>query len=272
MRKIMSTLLIVVLVLTGGLFALVRYLESNAVFFPGKNVFMLPDRAGMAYEDIMITTSDGVRINAWFVKNPSAKSTLIFAHGNAGCMSDRMLKIKFFHDLGLNVLIFDYRGYGRSEGKPTEQGVYKDAQAAYDYLLGRKDVDPAKIAAYGTSLGGIVAVDLATQRPLAALIVDSSITSGRDVARIYYPYVPHFFMQIKFDSLSKVARIHIPKLFMHSPDDKTVPFAMGQRLFAAAAEPKQFVQSSGGHNEIQIVSDPLTAKAVKDFFIAQGLL
>ncbi len=270
--KFMTTTLIIVLVIAAGVFALVRYLETTAVFFPGKEMTLFPSHMKLPYEDLYLDTADGVRINAWFLKNPAAKSTVIFSHGNAGTMSDRLMKVKFFYDLGLNVLIFDYRGYGASKGNPTEQGIYLDAQAAYDYLKGRDDVDMNKIILYGASLGGIVAVDLAVKRPAALLIVDSSITSAREAAQLFYPYLPSILMRIKFDSLSKVKGLTMPKLFIHSPEDRVVPYAMGQRLFEAAAEPKEFITSSGGHNEVHIVSDHRTGAAFKKYLQSQGLL
>ena len=251
---------------------LLRYMEHVAVFFPGQEVSIVPLHMGMPYEDLYLKTSDGVRINAWFLKNPKARSTLIFAHGNAGTMSDRLLKVKFFYDLGLNVLVFDYRGYGKSQGKPTENGVYLDAQTAYDYLKDRNDIDMNAVIAYGASLGGIVAVDLASKRPVSVLIVDSSITSASEAAQVFYPYLPTIFMSIKFDSIGKVAKLIMPKLFIHSPDDRTVPFQMGRRLFNAAREPKEFLVSSGGHNEIQIVNDHKTGDAVKHFLSTKGLI
>jgi uncharacterized protein len=268
----MIILLFVIIFAFLAMLFLVRYLERTGVFFPGKNVFANPSQIGLSFEDQFVTTSDNVKINLWFLKNPHAKSTIIFAHGNAGTMGDRLMKVKYFYDLGLNVLIFDYRGYGKSEGHPTEQGIYCDAQAAYDYLKTRSDVDMNKIIVYGASLGGIAAVDLAVHRPIAALIVDSSITSARETAKIFYPYVPSFFMQLKFDSINKVKKITIPKLFLHSPDDRTVPYSMGQKLFAAAAEPKEFITSSGGHNEVQIVSDHKTGAALRNYLISKGLL
>ncbi len=255
-----------------GLVILVRYLEATGVFFPNKEINITPAQMRLPYEDLYVTTSDGIKINAWLLKNPGAKFTLIYAHGNAGNMGDRLLKVKFFRDLGLNVLIFDYRGYGNSHGHPSEPGVYLDAQAVYDYLKTRTDIDAHRVIAYGTSLGGVVAVDLAAHRPLAGLIIDSSITSAREAARHFYPYLPSFILHLRFDSLSKVRDLTIPKLIIHSPEDQTIPYVMGQRLFEAAAEPKEFLTSSGGHNEIQILNDPKTAAGVKQFLVAHHLL
>ncbi len=174
-------------------------------------------------------------------------------------MSDRLFKIKFFYDLGLNVFIFDYRGYGKSEGKPSEAGIYLDAQGAYDYLQSRGDVNMDKIILYGASIGGAVVIDLATHRKAALLVVESSITNARDMARIFYPFVPHFFLSLKFNSLDKVRTLSVPKLFIHSPEDEVVPYWVGQKLFEAAAQPKEFLKIHGGHNDGSITVDPPAA-------------
>lgn len=270
-RRLMMTVFIVVLVAACVLWGLVRYLETHAVFFPGKTCGLTPSAFGIPFEELDIMTSDGEKINAWFVKGSGNGATIIYAHGNAGTMSDRLLKLKFFHELKLNVLLFDYRGYGKSSGTPSEKGVYLDGQAAFDHAASRADVDRGKIIMYGASLGGIVAVDVASHRPCLGLIVDSSITSAKDAAKIFYPYLPAFLMSLRFDSISKIAHLTMPKLIIHSPEDKIVPFAMGERLFQAAAGPKTFVRSSGGHNEIQIVSDAPTREAFKVFLTSLGV-
>jgi fermentation-respiration switch protein FrsA (DUF1100 family) len=158
-------------------------------------------------------------------------------------------RIQFFNELGVNVLIIDYRGYGKSQGHPTEAGLYKDALAAYDYLFGRRDIDPQRIMAYGASLGGAVAVDLASKRNLSCLIVDSSFTSAADMAKRIYPFVPSFLIRVRMDNIGKIKTIKIPKLFIHSKDDEIVPMELGRRLFEAAVPPKEFLEITGGHNE-----------------------
>ena len=270
--RFMMTLAGIFLILFSSLFLLIKYLEHNSVFFPGKVIQSTPDQMGLKYEDLYLTTSDGVKINAWLVKKSPEAATIIFAHGNAGAMGERIMKIKFFHDLGLNVLIFDYRGYARSQGRPTEKGIYLDAQAAYDYLQSRKDIDPNRIIGYGASLGGVVMIDLATKRKLAALIVESSFTSARDMAHRLYPFLPSFMMSIKFDSLSKIGQIMIPKLFLHSPDDQTVPFSMGQKLYEAAKGPKVFISIHGGHNDGGSIGDPRVYANFRKFLETYSLL
>jgi fermentation-respiration switch protein FrsA (DUF1100 family) len=245
--------------LLGGLWAIVRYLESVGVFFPNRTILANPSEMDLPWEDIYFKTKDHVALNAWFFKNPQARSTLFFAHGNAGNISDRLFKVKFFYELGLNVFIFDYRGYGKSQGRPSEAGVYLDAQAAYDYLQSRGDVDMKNIILYGASLGGAVAIDLATRRKASLLVVESSITSAHDMARLLYPFAPLFFLSLKFDSVNKVKDLTVPKLFIHSPEDEVVPFWLGQKLFEAAAHPKEFIEIHGGHNDGSITIDPAAA-------------
>ena len=259
MPSMLIHILLVLAAMTAVFIALVRYLETHGVFFPSNDMAISPSIIGLPWEDVYFKTNDNVLLNGWFFKNPLAPSTILFAHGNAGNMSDRLFKIKFFYELGLSVFIFDYRGYGNSEGKPSENGIYLDAQGAYDLLRSRGDVDMGKIILYGASIGGAVVVDLATRRDAALLVVESSITNARDMARIFYPFVPLFFLSLKFNSIDKVRQFDIPKLFIHSPDDEVVPFWVGQKLYEAALPPKEFLKIHGGHNDGSITVDPTAA-------------
>ncbi len=244
----------------------VRYLESKTVFAPSKNIAAMPESVGLAFEDVDVTTSDGVKINGWFVPvSPSILGTLLFCHGNAGNIGDRLEKIRLFHEMGLNVFIFDYRGYGKSQGYPTEKGMYNDTLAAYDYLLSRKDVDSKNIIAYGASLGGAAAVDLATQRKLSHLIIDSSFTNAADMAKRIFPWIPSFVIRIKLDSLTKIKKVTIPKLFIHSVEDDLVPFELGKKLFDAAPQPKIFLQIYGTHNDAHIDNPEKFWKEIEGF-------
>jgi len=254
--KFFINIVAVFALMTAGLYVLVRLLECKGAFFPGRNMPANPSMMDLPWEDVYFRTQDGVRINAWLIKNARARSTVLFAHGNAGNISNRLFKIRTFFDSGLNVLIFDYRGYGKSEGAPSEGGIYLDALAAYDYLGSRGDVDMSRIILYGESLGGAVAVDLATRRNAALLVVDSSMTSATDMARIYYPFIPSFFLSLKLDSVNKVKDLQTPKLFIHSPEDEIVPYGLGQKLFSAACAPKEFLKISGRHNDGGITADP----------------
>ncbi|HLF18279.1 MAG TPA: alpha/beta hydrolase [Candidatus Omnitrophota bacterium] len=257
----------------GLLFVLyVRFLENRMLFVPAREVLADPSRIGLDFEDVMFTTHDGLRLNGWLIKAPRAQSTLIFCHGNAGNIGDRLGKLEIFHEIGVNVLIFDYRGYGKSEGAPTEAGIYADAIAVYDYLKGRTDINAEKIIAYGASLGGAVAIDLSTQRELAALIIDSSFTNGADMAKRIVPFVPSFIIGTKLDSLHKVGRIKTPKLFFHSPHDEIVPYALGRKLYEAALAPKEFVDLTGTHNEGLFSSEDIFKDNLKRFLTGYHLL
>ena len=264
-------LLILVIACLGIFFFFIRYVEKRGVFFPQKQMDFYPQGKELGFEDISFKTKDNVSLNGWFFRNALARTTLLFFHGNAGNISHRLEKIIFFRDLGLNVFIIDYRGYGKSQGAPSEAGVYNDALAAFDYLSQRQDLDKARIIGYGESLGGAVAIDLALRRPLAGLIVDSSFSSAADMARQYYPFIPSFLLATKMDSVSKVKDIAVPKLFIHSKDDEIVPFAQAQKLFRAASEPKEFLEIEGDHNGGYATSKTRYLAGIKSFLVQQGL-
>ncbi len=243
----------------------VRIVESLSIFYPAKKIRATPKDIGLQFEDVFLTTQDGVTLNAWLMRFPQARSTVLILHGNAGNNSDRLEKITYFYKMGLNVFIVDYRGYGKSLGHPTEEGIYKDAAAAFDYLAARKDLDPAKIIAYGESLGGAAAVDLAAQRNVAALILDSTFTRACDVAKAKLPFIPAFLLKTKMDSLSKIVNLRMPKLFIHSPLDEVIPFRLGQKLFEASAEPKEFLRIEGTHNEGFFQSQEFYLRGIEQF-------
>ncbi|MBU2044030.1 MAG: alpha/beta hydrolase [Candidatus Omnitrophica bacterium] len=245
MIRIVVYSLIVVLLMVGY----VKYLESSNIFFPSKKIEYSPSSISLSFQDLYIQTEDNLKINGWFIPNPEAKYTLLFLHGNAGNIADRLDKLKLLYQVPVNIFIVDYRGYGRSQGKPSEIGLYLDAQAAYRYLVNSENIQPENIIVYGESLGGAVAMDLASAVKVKALISEGAFSSIRDMARVIYPWMPTFLLSVKFDSLAKINKIEEPKLFIHSRDDEVVPFNLGQKLYNAAREPKKFYQLSGGHND-----------------------
>lgn len=261
-------MLIYLAVFTALFFLYVRYLEKRSLFYPIARVDHTPAEIGFAFEDVAIRTPDGLTLHGWWVPAQNSGATLIFFHGNAGNIGDRLGKIELFHHLGLNILIFDYRGYGQSEGRPSEAGIYKDALGAYDYLRTRRDVDSQRVVFYGASLGGAVAVDLARKRPCAALIVDSSFTNAVDMAKTLYPFAPAFLVQARLDSLGKIGGVAAPKLFIHSRDDEIVPFRLGRKLFEAAPEPKEFLEVAGSHNDGHMESEEIFTNGI-EYFLQQ---
>jgi fermentation-respiration switch protein FrsA (DUF1100 family) len=226
-------------------------LEQRFIFFPSSDMVATPDQVGLAYEDVFFTTSDGLRLHAWYVPG-TTDVTLLWFHGNGGNISHRVEYMALFHHrLGVNLLLVDYRGYGRSEGKPSEQGTYRDARAALHYLQGRPGVSPEKIVYYGRSLGTAVAVELAVDHPPLALVLVSPFASLSDMARLTFPLLPvGWLVRNRYNSLARVAKIQRPLLILHGDQDETVPFSQGEKLFRAANPPKRFqVLSGAGHDD-----------------------
>jgi len=194
------------------------------------------------------------------------RATLLFCHGNAGNISHRLDSIKLFHDLQLSVFIFDYQGYGQSQGSPGERQTYLDSRAAWDYLTDERGLRPDEIVLFGRSLGAAVAIELATVTDPAALVAESCFTSAVDMGTKVYPWLPiRLVRRIRYNSLRRIGDVEAPKLFIHSIEDEVVPFGMGRRLYARAPRPKQFLKIRGGHNDGFMVSAPLYAETIADF-------
>jgi fermentation-respiration switch protein FrsA (DUF1100 family) len=232
-----------------AIIALVYIGQKRMVYFPIKEISFTPLDIGLTFKEVSLTTEDGTAISAWFVPADNERGVLLFCHGNAGNISHRLDSIRIFHDLGLSVLIFDYRGYGNSNGSPTETGTYCDAEAAWNYLTGEREYSPGRIILFGRSLGGSVASMLSTRCNPAALIIESGFTSVPDMGKKIYPFLPvRLLSRYDYNTLMNVQRTDIPKLFIHSPDDEVIPFEHGRKLFETAAGPKEFLQISGDHN------------------------
>ena len=241
------------LFLAGGC---VGAMESRFVFFPGKRVEETPRDRGLVYEEIYFKTTDGLRLNGWWIPGTGSPLTLLWFHGNGGNISHRLDNITLRHDLlGTNIFIFDYREYGRSEGRASEEGTYRDGDAAIQYLHGRKDIDPTKIVFLGESLGSAVAVEMATRHGCAALVLESPFLSIPEMAKVSLPFLPiSSLLQTKYDTLSKIGQVGAPLLIVHGENDEIVPFQHGQRLFEAAKEPKEFYSiKRARHNDLYLI-------------------
>jgi hypothetical protein len=196
-----------------------------------------------------------VKLNAWYIPAPQAKFTLLFCHGNGGNIMHRLDSIQIFCNLGINCFIFDYRGYGKSHGKPSEQGTYFDARAAYDWLVNEKQTRPETIIAFGRSLGGTVAAELAGKVKVGSLVVESAFTSYVAIGRKFYWYMPvKWFARYSYDTLAYIKKVQCPVLVIHSADDEIIPFEFGRQLYAVANEPKEFIEISGRHNDGFLIS------------------
>jgi hypothetical protein len=261
--------LLLIFVLLGAFVSYLRITERRLLFYPDRHIDFTPRHIGLDYQEVFLKTSDQVEIFAWFVPCAQAEWTVLICHGNAGNISHRLEKINFFHNLGCNVLIFDYRGYGQSQGKPSEKGFYRDVRSAYSYLVER-GVSRERIVGFGESVGGAVIIDLAVEHKLGALIAESTFSDFRDMVRLFYRYLPHWLFSSRFDSLSKVKRIDCPKLFIHSRNDEIVPYELGKKLYESAAMPKEFLEVRGGHNSCFFESEELLKQRVGEFLT--GLL
>ena len=254
----------------------VRYLERHTIYQPSRTIDNNPGDVGLNYEDIYFDTSDDVKLHGWLIPAENAKLSLIFCHGNGGNISHRLDKILFFNKLGVNQFIFDYRGYGLSQGSPSEEGLYRDIEAAYKFIKSQEFINQnkqknQKIIVYGASLGGAVAVNLASKQLVDGLILESTFASAVDMAQIFYPFIPSFLINSKFDTIKKISGINIPKLIMHSETDEIIPVSQSIKLFEAASAPKQFLKIKGGHNDAFFVSGTEIEPAIQTFINTLGL-
>ena len=241
---------LVIIIFSFFIFVYLRHLEKRGIYYPTKDIVLTPADTALKYEDISFKTEDNLRLNGWFIPAENPRGTLLFCHGNAGNISHRLEIIEIFYKLSLNVFIFDYRGYGKSQGTPSEDGLYQDVQAAYQYLLSRRDVDKETIVIYGKSIGANVAIHLASKVDLVALIAESGFTSAYDMGKELFPYLHiKWIITIKYDAEDMIKNIAIPKLIIHSKDDEIMPFRFGEKLFEAAPQPKEFYAMQGTHNE-----------------------
>jgi len=243
--------------------------ERKLIYFPQRAHDVLPRDLGLAFEDLTLTAEDGVRIHALYLPPPGApRWTVLLAHGNGGNVSHRLDRVLLLQSrLGAAVLLFDYRGYGRSEGSPDEDGTYRDARAAHRWLVEEKRVAPDRLVLFGESLGSAVALDLALARPCRALVLESPFASVPAMARAVYPFFPLWpFVRTRYDNEGKVPRLAVPLLVLHGDRDEVVPFSQGRRVFDAAPAPKRFYAIPGaGHNDTYVVGGEAYWTAIRDF-------
>ena len=270
--RMLWSVLLTIAIGYGVIVALLAVFQSHLVYFPGtgRELAATPQAVGLAYESVDVPTEDGETLHGWWVPgsggDKAARGTLLFFHGNAGNISHRLDYLRMFNALGYSTLALDYRGYGRSSGSPSEEGIYRDALAGWRWLTQTRGTKPEDIVIAGESLGGAVASWLAARHPPRALLLLSTFTSVPDLAAKIYPLLPvRLISRFSYDNLANLRQIKAPVFIAHSPDDEIVPFAHGQALFAAAAEPKQFLELRGGHNESFIFAREEWVRAVDSF-------
>jgi len=246
-------LLLILLVAYLGLCLVVYLTQARLVYFPGPPPNGTPAELGLEFRELELRAADGVRLHGWFLPAKDASAppkAVLVSHGNAGSIESRLELAQSFLELGWSVLLYDYRGFGKSSGQPDEEGTYRDAEAAYAELTEVEHLPPERIVLYGESLGAAVTLELARRHPCAAVIAESAFTTLPDVGAVAYPFLPvRLLSRFRYDNLSKVAELRMPLLLIHSPADEIVPFAHAERLLAAAREPKQLLRTAGAHND-----------------------
>jgi fermentation-respiration switch protein FrsA (DUF1100 family) len=231
--------------------------QPGMIFYPSSRLDATPRDWGLDYQDVWLETEDGLRLHGWYIPHTGSERVLLFFHGNAGNISHRGESVAIFHRLGLSVLIIDYRGYGRSEGAPSEDGLTRDARAAWQWLTVDQGVDAARILLFGRSLGATVAANLAGETRPGGVILESGFSSARDAANALFPVLSRLvILRYRLDAAGALAGASSPILVLHSPDDEIIPYHLGRRLYDAAPEPKRFVDLRGGHNDGFLRSQP----------------
>jgi fermentation-respiration switch protein FrsA (DUF1100 family) len=258
-----------VIVILALLAASIRFIENRFIYFPPQHPrgFASAEWYSSPAEEVWLVAADGVKLNALYLPDPQSPKVILSFHGNAEDLSSAAGVLKFYSALGTNLMALDYRGYGKSKGSPFEEGLYRDADAAYDYLVGERHIQPEDIILLGHSLGGVVAIDLASRRPCGGLVVESSLTTAREmVRRVLGIPLPGYKPRTRFDSLSKIAQVRAPVLIAHGAKDEVIPFSMGRRLFENANQPKDFYAVEGaGHNDFLEVAGEAYLERLRTF-------
>lgn len=262
MGSMLTSIFVVLFVAYWGLGTILYFMQPTFLYCPVREVLYTPDELGMDFEDVVFKTDDGLRLNGWYIPAENSQLTVLFCHGNGGNIMHRLDSINIFYNLGLSCFVFDYRGYGSSEGKPGEEGTYLDVEAAYEWLSEEKKISPNDIIIFGRSLGGSIATQLASKVQARALIIESTFTSYVDIGRKFYPYMPvRLFARFSYKTIDYIKDVHCPVMIIHSRSDDVVPFEFGLELYELANEPKEFVEIFGSHNDGFLVSSEIYKKA-----------
>jgi len=280
MSSMLISIFAVLLIAYCGLGLILYFMQPTFLYGPVREIPYTPDELGLDFEEVSLKTADGLRLSGWYIPAPlevrtegasvqagdslltgqaeDSEFTVLFCHGNGGNMMHRLDSINIFCNLGLNCFIFDYHGYGSSEGKPSEEGTYLDVRAAYDWLREERKISPNNIIIFGRSLGGSIAAQLASKVEVRALVIESAFTSYVDIGRKFYPYMPvRWFARFSYQTIDYVKDVHCPVMIIHSRGDEIIPFEFGLELYRTANEPKEFVEIFGGHNDGFLVSSEI---------------
>ena len=240
------------------------FMQPTFLYKPVRQVSYTPAELGLEFEKVILKTADDLKLQAWYIPADISAPTVLFCHGNGGNITHRLDTVNIFYNLGLNCLVFDYRGYGNSEGKISEEGTYLDAAAAFEWLTNEKKISPEEIILFGRSLGGSIAAQLATRVDCMGLVVESAFTSYADIGSKFYPYMPvRWFARYGYKTIDYIRDVDCPVMIIHSRNDEIAPFEFGLKLYEASNPPNEFVEIFGGHNDAFLVSAEIYKKAWK---------
>ncbi len=266
MIKLLTITLLVAISVYALICLFMYFFQKNLIHIPYEQLITHPMEFGMEYEEVNLSTPDNARLHAWFIPHRDARYTFWIFSGNAGNKSYMMDSIRLIHDLGHSVFIYDYRTYGPSSGRLTEQTMYQDTELVWDYLTRSRDIPAEQIVLHGRSLGTAMATWVASKTKPAAVILESGFSSMTEMARSLYGWLPiQLLLRWRYDNLSRIQKISAPILFIHSPDDELVPYVHSQRLFDAATAKKEFIEISGNHLEGFMNSGDIYTEGIERF-------
>jgi pimeloyl-ACP methyl ester carboxylesterase len=255
-------------VLIGATLFLVIF-EKSFIYYPAVGVDITPKALGLPFEEVLLDVEPGVQVHGWFIKaaKDPAVATVLFSHGNAGNIADRLDRVLSLRDAGADFLLYDYRGYGRSTGKLDEEGTYRDGRAAYDYLVNERHIDPGRIVLMGESLGCAIAIQLALDRRAAGLVLEAPFASIAHMARAVFPFLPlSSFVRTRYDNVTKIQQLKMPLLVIQGTEDEVIPVAQGRMVFDAAPEPKQYLAiQRAHHNDVYVIGGATYRRAFSEF-------
>jgi len=255
MLRILSRLLLVPVLIYIGITGWMLAFEDQYIYFPDTVMLHTPADAGLPFTEYRFNTPDGVSLHAWWMPASGSRYTVLHFHGNMGNISHRLHIYKRWHAMGLNVFAVEYRGFGKSSGQPSEEGLYEDARTSWGYLTGKLGISPAQVIIAGRSLGCAIAADLAGKVRHAGTVLETPFTSIPGMAKSMYPWLPlSLLAHTQLNTLAKVREIHGPLLLINAKDDRVVPPAMTEDIFAVVHEPKTLQTLEGGHNDFGTVS------------------
>lgn len=272
MGLILISIIAIILLVYLGLMALLYFKQASYIYKQLETIEFTPDQIDLEYQDIYFTTKDNLKLHGWYLPKKNARSHILFCHGNAGTVSHLVETFKIFNQLGFSTFVFDYRGYGHSEGSPNEEGTYQDACAALHYLIHQLNIPLQEIIIAGRSLGGAIACRTAAHNQPKAVIIESSFSCIVDMAKRRFPIIPvDFLIKNHYPSKQNITQINAPILIVHSSQDEVIPFEMGQKLFDLANEPKQFLEISGDHDNGYYQSGTIYLDGLDNFFKQLGI-